>query len=210
MSQSRETGKLRLLGLREQTEAQGEQLAADRSRFHRLAREDQAPRAVSSFNLFQTPEEIAAEMVDVLGSRKSVLEPSAGLGRLYRAFRDEYATTPISLVEISADCCGELYRGIEGDPHATLKQGDFLEIKTGMIGIFDGILMNPPFKMGTDIKHIEHALTMLQPGGRLVSLCYWGVKQQKRFADHDVRVLPPGSFKSEGTRADVAMVVIDN
>ena len=58
MNQSRDKGKLRLLGLREQTEAKGEQIAEERGRFHRLAREDQAPRAVSSFNLFQTPEDI--------------------------------------------------------------------------------------------------------------------------------------------------------
>ncbi|QDV49592.1 class I SAM-dependent methyltransferase [Gimesia fumaroli] len=209
MSHSRQTGNLRLKRLQEHTEFKGEQLASECSRFHRLAQEDQAPRAISSFNLFQTPEEIADIMVQELGMRRRVLEPSAGLGRLYVPYREANPETEITLVEISPGCCRELYLLTENDNSITILQRDFLGT-VGMVCYFDGILMNPPFKHGADIRHIEYALTMLAPGGRLVSLCYWGVKQKKRFANCDVRFLPPGSFKSEGTNADVAMVVIDN
>lgn len=205
MNQSHSIGKLRLLNLREQTEAKGEQLAAERSRFHRLAQEDQAPRVVSSFNLFQTPEEIADLMVETAQPKGRILEPSAGLGRLYQAIR-KATSDHITLVEISTDCCSELYRTIEPDGNCSLFNRDFMAWNGGL---FNTIVMNPPFKMGTDIKHIDRALSMLAPGGRLVSLCYWGVKQRKRFADCEVCVLPSGSFKSEGTKADIAMVTIN-
>ena len=206
MNESRNIGKLRLLGLQEQTEAKAEQLAGERGRFHRLAREDQAPRVVSSFNLFQTPADIADEMVRIAEPRGRILEPSAGLGRLYQAIR-KTTGDHVTLVEINNDCCRELYQSTETDSQCSILNRDFLEWSGVM---FDSIVMNPPFKMGTDIKHIDHALTMLRPGGRLVSLCYWGVKQQKRFAGDDVRLLPEKSFRSEGTNANIAMVVIDH
>ena len=55
-------GRLRLLALRDQCEAVGKTMAVERHRFDAL-REAEAPRAVSAFNLFQTPEVIAARMV---------------------------------------------------------------------------------------------------------------------------------------------------
>lgn len=206
MSHSRNTGKLRLKGLQERTEFKGEQLASERSRFNRLAQEDQAPRVVSSFNLFQTPEEIADQMVEIAAPRGRILEPSAGLGRLYRAIR-KVTDDHITMVEINTDCCRELYHASESDRRCMIFNRDFMEWRKGL---YDTIVMNPPFQRGTDIKHIDRAVPMLKTGGRLVSLCYWGVKQKKRFADCDVRVLPAGSFKSEGTKADIAMVIIDN
>jgi len=40
--------------------------------------------------------------------------------------------------------------------------------------------MNPPFENGADIKHIQHAMKMLKPGGRLVAICANGPRQQPR------------------------------
>ena len=64
--------------------------------------------------------------------------------------------------------------------------------------------------MWRDIKHIKHALGMLKQGGTLVSLCANGPRQNeqlKPLTDH-WEVLPPGSFKDEGTKASVALLVI--
>ena len=58
MRESQLKGRLRLAMLQERTEARGEEMAIEAERFHRLAQEDQAPRVVSSFNLFQTPTSI--------------------------------------------------------------------------------------------------------------------------------------------------------
>ncbi len=59
---------------------------------------------------------------------------------------------------------------------------------------------------------IEHAAALLAEGGRLVSICYNGPRQQRKFRDqegYEYHILPPGSFRSEGTNAETAIVVID-
>jgi 16S rRNA G1207 methylase RsmC len=78
-------------------------------------------------------------------------------------------------------------------------------------GEFDAVIMNPPFKQGRDVKHILHALDMLKPGGRLVSLCYNGTKQNELLKPMacEWHELPANSFREEGTDASVALLVID-
>ena len=66
--ESQQTGRLRLRHLMECTEAAAEEMAELRPRFQQLAHEDAAPRVVSSFNLFQTPPELAARVVGLLGT----------------------------------------------------------------------------------------------------------------------------------------------
>ena len=113
----------------------------------------------------------------------------------------------MTLVEQSAECCSELYRQTEGDDAATLMQGDFLAMDAERLGLFDRIVMNPPFKMGRDIKHIEHAAGFLKPGGRLVAICAAGPSQRKRFPD--LQPLPAGTFKGEGTNVSAGIVVLE-
>jgi len=204
-------GHYRLLHLRDETEAIGEEMAAERERFDKLRDPTNKPRAISAFNLFQTPPDIADRMADILTASTAadavILEPSAGLGRLYTALRKAEHAGPVVLAEQSPDCCRELYALTENDNAATLKQGDFLGMSFPVV---DGVIMNPPFKMGRDIKHIKHAFEMLKPGGVLVSLCYNGVKQNKQLkhmAD-TWEVLPAGSFKKEGTRAEIVLLTI--
>lgn len=199
---------MRLRHLREVSEAHAEEMADARPRFEALANDKAKPRVVSSFNLFQTPPELADQLAGQIPHYGRTLEPSAGLGRLYHAIRKRKTECPITLVDISADCAGELYRITEEDRNASLFVADFLTLTADKLGTFDSIVMNPPFKMGTDIKHIRHALTLLAPGGTLVSLCYAGSRQRTKLADADQWIdLPAGSFKSEGTHADTAIVV---
>lgn len=70
-------------------------------------------------------------------------------------------------------------------------------------------LMNPPFKNGTDIKHINHARRLLAPGGRLVALCAAGPRQLARLRPiaTEWRELPARSFASEGTNVAAAIVI---
>lgn len=201
-------GTLRLLRLREQAEAVAEDMSIERGRFERLA--DREPvRVVSSFNLFQTPEPLAARMAERLAPSDDarILEPSAGLGRLYRAVRDR-SGGHVTLVEQSAECCGELYRSIAGDNAARLVQADFLAQSEKSIGLFDAVIMNPPFKNGRDIKHVKHALTLLSHGGRLVALVANGPRQQKLQEIATAwEIIPRGTF--DGTRVETVMVTID-
>ena len=209
--ESQKTGRLRLRHLMEHVEAVEEEMAVQRPRFERLASNDAKPRVVSSFNLFQTPEPLAERVVGMFATFGRVLEPSAGLGRLYRAVRAVDADCSVTLVELAADCCRELYLATTGDANCRLVQDDFLLCDQQRLGLFDSIAMNPPFKMGRDIKHIRHAATLLAPGGRLVSICANGPRQQRELKPSASQWidLPPGSFKESYTNVNAAIVVID-
>ncbi len=210
----RTRGMLRLRHLAETQEAKAEEMAATASRFHRLAQEDQAPRAVSARQLFQTPAHIADRMIAAAmdGGRDlgGVLEPSAGLGRIYQAIRRADPDCYVSMVEIDGDLCAELWRLIDSDTRAALICRDFFTTDARHHGEgYDSIVMNPPFKQGEDIRHIRHAQGLLKPGGRLVTLCYDGAAQNKilRPAADKWERLPARSFASEGTGAGVALAV---
>lgn len=213
LENSKRSGLKRLLQQLRETETAEQEMSEERGRFQRLAGDSAKPRAVSSFNLFQTPELIAARIADLLNVDDShrVLEPSAGLGRLYRAVRS-LSACPVVLVEQSPDCCAELYRETEGDHTATLIQDDFLQCDPDRLGgLFDRVIMNPPFKRGTDIKHIEHARELLKPGGLLVAICANGPRQQKRYRDNSelFEVLPSGSFKETGTNVEASILILE-
>lgn len=206
MRRSQLTGRLRLRHLAEVTEAKAAEMDEQRERFERLA--NCKTRAVSAFNLFQTPPELARRIAGMVPLDGRILEPSAGLGRIYRAVR-AMSDSPITLVEIAPQCAEELYRITEADHAAKLVQADFLECTAGRIGTFDAIVMNPPFRLGTDIKHVRHARGLLNPGGWLVSLVANGPKQRAALmpcADAWID-LEPGAFKSEGTNVNAAIVV---
>jgi phospholipid N-methyltransferase len=200
----------RLKAVRERNELARERMDGQRARFDRIANRDTngtAPVAVSSFNLFPTPPAIAARMVELADIQPDdmVLEPSAGTGRILDALP---AYCDVVAVELSADIQPHLY---ERYPRVLLKCGDFLaRTAADLGGPFDRVIMNPPFHRGEDVKHIRHAASMLNPGGLLVALCYDGVKQNKYLkpiADTWER-LPSGSFRSEGTGADVVILTI--
>jgi len=70
--------------------------------------------------------------------------------------------------------------------------------------------MNPPFERGADIGHIKHALGHLKPGGKLVALCADGPRQREALQPltDTWETLPAGSFASQGTGVNVAMLTI--
>lgn len=208
-NESRARGLLRLRHARECHEAREEDMAHERRRFLSLADPASAPRAIVADQLFQTPPALAARLAALVPAGVSTLEPSAGLGRIYRALRD-LDVRPIVLVEIAPACCGELYRQIEGDPNARLIQGDFLEQCPEQLGRFGAVVMNPPFRRGTDVRHIQHACRFLAPGGVLVAVCYAGLIQERKLRPlvDSWEELPPGSFRSEGTEAATAIVTV--
>lgn len=208
--ESKKIGKLRLLQLREVTEAVEEEMVVERARINNLRKETSKPRVVSAFNLFQTPDEIADKMVSMAVLGDIVLEPSVGLGRIYRSIR-RVSSCHVVMVDNSPDCCREMYLATENDPRTSIHQRDFLSISPGDIAKPSCVIMNPPFKNGTDIKHILRALEHLRIGGMLVALCANGPRQNERLkpiASH-WEVLPEKSFRSEGTGVSVALLTIN-
>ncbi len=155
-----------------------------------------APRAVSAFQLFQTPATLAARMVELADIRPhhSVLEPSAGLGRILSPVLTK---TPdrVHACELDATLAGELFRTF---PAVELSQGDFLDKH---LGPFDRIVMNPPFYMRADVRHVLHAMGHLDTGGVLIGLCLAGPHREAGIRPHcDLwEPIPAGTFKGEGT-----------
>jgi phospholipid N-methyltransferase len=169
-------------------------------------------KVVVAPQLFPTPTEIAEMMVDYaeIETGQRILEPSAGTGNLIKAIEATETRTDIIAVELNYNLVQLLKNG-NGNQWGIdeVVQGDFLD-QNGNLGTFDRVLMNPPFENGVDIKHINHALAFLRPGGRLVALCANGPRQQAAFKERADRweVLPEGSFKSQGTGVNVALMVI--
>ena len=218
------TGRLRLRHLREVHEAKDEEMAEQRPRFHKLAREDSAPQVFSAFNLFPTPPALADKVIELADIHYGhhILEPSAGTGRLLdaivRRFNHHvesglvkrFSDLHIQVTAVEID--GPMWHHLSDSPYAmwvTARNADFLTWETHER--FDRIVMNPPFKMGRDIKHIRRAIQWLKPGGKLVAICANGPKQNeqlKPLAAH-WEVLPEGSFKEAATNVSAALFVFD-
>ena len=200
----------RLLNLRHQSIDSLTQFTKLKSKIKQVTGVNPVP--VVSFNLYQTPTQIAEIMARIalyhIGDNPewNILEPSAGLGRIVEAVNAFMPKSRITAVEENSDCVKHLRQNFPSLKE--LRHGDFLQQNFNKK--FDAIVMNPPFKMGRDIKHIQHALKFLCPGGVLVSLCYNGVKQNeilKPLCD-TWEVLPYGTFKTSGTMADVVLLTI--
>ncbi len=166
----------------------------------------QGVKVAVSNQLYPTPQGIAEQMVLYANIEQgmSVLEPSAGTGNIVNEIVKNCGTE-LTSVEINYDLCTALKTMLSGK----VVNKDFLECN-GDIGTFDRIVMNPPFEKGSDIKHINHALEMLKPGGRLVAICANGPKQQAAFKDiaEHWEDLPQGTFKNTGTNVNTALIVL--
>ncbi|MBE0548355.1 MAG: DUF3560 domain-containing protein [Rubrivivax sp.] len=177
-------------------------------------------QVVSAPQLFPTPPGLAARMVDLasLAIGMRVLEPSAGTGRLLEALpgivpfgQVRQTALQVVAVEVNSALAARLAcSGLAG----TVRCADFLECSADVedLGLFDAVLMNPPFAQGADIEHITHALTMLKPGGRLVALCANGPRQNASLRPMvearggEWEDLPADTFKEEGTGVRVALI----
>jgi len=169
-------------------------------------------QVVAAPQLFPTPPALAERMVeeaDILPGH-CVLEPSAGTGAILAALPNVRPFGSVTAVEINATLAASM-----GQVADETICGDFLE-QNGNLGTFDRILMNPPFENGADIKHIQHAMKMLKPGGRLVAICANGPRQQttlKSMAENSggwYEDLPAGTFASQGTNVNTALLLIEN
>jgi SAM-dependent methyltransferase len=200
----------RLHTLRMENDAAGFAQDEMRSRFDRLANRHEngtAPRAVSSFQLFQTPPDIAARLVAAVGllDGQRILEPSAGLGRILDALP---RGVQVVAVEMAANIAGELYR--QDRAGVSIIQRDFLTVMPSELGEFDGVIMNPPFHMRADIRHILHARKFLKPGGMLAALCLDTHQRETalRPLASTWEKLPAGTFAKEGTHVATVLLTM--
>ncbi|EGR1189278.1 PLxRFG domain-containing protein [Vibrio parahaemolyticus] len=119
----------------------------------------------NAFNdFFPTPEAEVKTLIDLADIKPGmkVLEPSAGMGHI----ADQIAA--LNGVDLDVgELAFTLSELLEEKGHNVVA-GDFLEYNAGEI--YDRIVMNPPFSNDADIHHINHALTMLKDGGKLVAI----------------------------------------
>lgn len=168
-------------------------------------------KVVSVPQLFPTPTPLAARMVELADIRPAhtVLEPNGGTGQLVRAIIGQVdpAEILLAVVEINpalTETLAAIHRNV------IVKCADFLQCDEES-GTYDRIVMNPPFQNGEDIRHIEHAYSLLRPGGRLVALCANGPRQRAKLQPLALEWedLPPGTFKDAGTGVNTALLVME-
>lgn len=153
--------------------------------------------------LFVTPDEICCRLVNIAGvvTGDRVLEPSAGTGAILRALLNAVPDAHYECVEMNVALSQHLKTAF---PSVAVVCDDFLNFMPEMA--YQRIVMNSPFRNGADVKHIQHARTMLAPGGCLVGICLNGPRQQKALlplASHH-EVLPRGTF----TYTDVSTMIV--
>jgi SAM-dependent methyltransferase len=180
-------------------------------------------QAVAAPSLFETPPELARRMVylaDPCGlAGKRVLEPSAGTGNLVRAIQnsatgaDNVRVAAIEINQKLIEGLGLLRQRVlyANEDNFQIDWGDFLDARPEgpfALGYFHAVIMNPPFNHGDDIKHVQHALKFLKPGGVLVGICADGPRQNVVLKPQveSWEKLPPGTFK--GTGVNAALFVI--
>ena len=181
---------------------------------------------VSVPQLFTTPKELAVRIAELCldpihygnevkgWNRNSfrILEPSAGTGMLVGALGSSWHPDgELVAIEINTYLSNRLEAEF---PLTKVLNKDFLEVTD--IGLFDRVVMNPPFVHASDIRHIKHALNFLKPEGRLIAICANGPRQhqQLRPLAEDSggfwESLPEGTFLNEGTNVRTALLVIEN
>jgi len=185
----------------------------------------------ADFGWFPTPPQIAEQLVSMLGidARKdvSILEPSAGMGALVKAIVCVTHRARVTCVEVHEQRAAAVSRCIEESIAAeTIAAGsecvraDFLETSPQQLGMFDYVVMNPPFAPNrADIAHVRHALQFVKPGGTLVSVMAGGITFREDSRSETFRLmvnvmrgeiekLPSGSFKTSGTAVETVVVRI--
>jgi protein-L-isoaspartate O-methyltransferase len=165
-------------------------------------------QVVSANQLFPTPPELVARMVEIANIQPghAVLEPSAGTGRILEALPCVRPNGYIQAVEINPTLAAMLEKSGHADDVVCF---DFLEWAGPEK--FDRILMNPPFENGADIKHILKARELLRPGGLLVAICAGGPRQKEKLEPLTSlwEPLPAGTFQESGTNVNTVLLTIE-
>lgn len=145
-----------------------------------------------------------------------ILEPSAGTGAIAAAAVDKRVGT-VDCVEIDPGRADGLWHS---GRYGRVLPVDFMALQPETTGLYDRVIMNPPFDRERDIDHVNHALRFLKPDGRLVAVMSAGTEfreTRKAAAFRDLmkqfkarwRDLPPGSFASVGTNCNTVLLTVN-
>lgn len=183
---------------------------------------------------FFTPIALARRMTDILGlparGIRHVLEPSAGAGALVQAVM-EHGIDHITAVEIDPALC-EAISGVIHHHGNALFRADFMTWEPVSPIPIDAVIMNPPFSLNQDIRHVRRAFDFLRPGGKLVAIMSPHFTFAEDQASKDFRAfvgfrkigddwaepvanvcsvveLEKGTFRAEGTDVSAVLVTLE-
>lgn len=197
------------------------------------------------YGFYPTPEDAAQTMFDGLHltprkdeGRLCILEPSAGTGNLARRCFSRPLTSKDTsndrwLAEHNAehrfdnqvDCVElqpQLAAGLEAEGiYRRVYSTNFLTLSPETTGLYDKVIMNPPFDRERDIDHVMHALKFLKPDGQLVAIMSAGTEFREtkksvafralmKSMRARVRDLPAGSFADVGTYCNTLVLTVWN
>jgi predicted RNA methylase len=157
------------------------------------------------FDFFPSPPAVVARLMQLANVQPGmrVLEPSAGRGAI--AYACAAAGAQVDCYELMQ----ANFATLAGDARLTAAVCmDFLTVTPRRS--YARVVMNPPFSKQADIKHVQHALNFLQPGGRLVSVLSAGIAFRCNRMTQDLReliddrgghieALAEGAFRASGT-----------
>ena len=160
--------------------------------------------AKREFQFFQTPMNLVHKMVDIAGIQvgETVLEPSAGLGRIASMLRR------CDCIELNPENVKTLIgQGFN------VTQGDFLEMDLS----YDVVVANPPFSKQQDVDHITKMISIAER--KVVAVASAAVlfrTNKKTVAFRElvasyggtITPLPEGTFKESGTNVNTCLVVV--
>lgn len=176
--------------------------------------ESEVPNRKKELQFFPTPLPVAQMVCQMacITEESVVLEPSCGNGALADV---AWTYNPKALVGVEIN--PDMKRYLQSKPYETHIEQDFLQYNQP--NVFDRIVMNPPFSKHQDIAHVQHAYTMLKPGGILVSVISVGGMihsdaKSKAFRDFltetEAELVPveAGAFKESGTMVPTYIIRI--
>jgi hypothetical protein len=180
----------------------------------RAARPQTGTAVSKDLAYYPSPDAVCDAMIKETDIRDGfqILEPSCGDGRILDAVKrhlqgNRYsgARRNVQAVGVEVDAARAAMAKSKG--HAVM-QANFLDVAPD--ARFDLVLMNPPFAGKHYLKHIQHALKFLKPGGRLVSvlpLTAWEDTRNplpKGRWEH----LPVASFAECGTNVSTGLFIV--
>lgn len=175
----------------------------------------------TAYQFFPTPPAVVHALMEAAGplDGKRILEPSAGRGDLLHQLP---AHVDVTACEIDMRHHAALRQELKRLARGVLveRPSDFVFWTPATAGTFDVVLMNPPFSKGRDVRHILHAWSLLNPGGRLVSVASPSIEFSQRVAQVStlralisargrIEKLPDGAFRASGTDVRTVMVVLN-
>lgn len=154
---------------------------------------------------YPTPENVARAALDMLDAGElgdcTFLEPSAGQGAIASLLPPDFT----QCVEISGLHCTILEaKGYK------VAQGDFLvwaEKARSENRLFDRVCMNPPYSEGRWLAHLQAAVSLLAPGGRVVCILPASQRGKDLIPGLEYEWSPVFANQFDGTSIDVAIYV---